>query len=116
DVVAVEAGGFELVHGGVEVADRLFEIFEALVDEAVGADFLGDLFGASAGGNKLGLAGHVYAIDVGEAHGGCGGGEVDLVGAGCAGHVDDLAAGGAAHDGVVDKQHVFTAKLHVDGA
>ncbi|MNI32217.1 hypothetical protein D3C73_861230 [compost metagenome] len=61
------------------------------------------------------MRGHVDAVHVREADRRRGGREVHLVGAGGARHVDDFAAGGAAHDGVIDQQHVLALELHADG-
>jgi hypothetical protein len=55
--------------------------------------------------------GHVDAVDVGKRTGGCGGGEEHLLRAALARHLHDLAAGGAAHDGIVHQQHVLAVEL-----
>jgi len=49
------------------------------------------------------------------AHGRGGRGEEDFHGTGVARHLDDLAAGGATHDGVVDEQHALAAEFLMYG-
>src|SRR5690606_40357484 len=55
--------------------------------------------------NQFAASGHVDAIHIGIAHRWRGRSKKHLVGACRTRHFDDLAAGGAAYDGVVDDQH-----------
>ena len=57
---------------------------------------------------------HVNPVHIGKAHGRCCGGEEHLIGTGFAGHLDDLTAGGATHDGIIHQQHIAIAKLQLD--
>ena len=54
---------------------------------------------------------HVDAVNVRETHRRRGAGEIDFLRARIARHLDNLLAGGAAHDGVIHQQHVFVAKF-----
>ena len=65
-------------------------------------------------GHQFTAGRHVDAIDVGVAHRGGGTGHVHLARPGLARHLHDLAAGGAAHDGVVHQQHVAALEFAAD--
>jgi hypothetical protein len=70
---------------------------------------------AAAAGHQLARRRHVDAVDVRKAHRGRGRGEVHPAGTGFARQLDDLRRGRAAHDGVIDQQHVLAAELQTDG-
>ena len=112
--MAIENRAFEAGDVAVAFAAGVDQVREVLVDEPVGADDFLDLLDAAAGGDELGGGGHVDAIDVGEADRRRRRGEVDLAGAGVPGHLDDLFRGGAAHNRIIDEQHVLAAKLEVN--
>ncbi|VXB85393.1 hypothetical protein PSEUDO8O_20039 [Pseudomonas sp. 8O] len=58
---------------------------------------------------------HIDAVDVRVTYRrGCRA-EVDVLRASLAGHLNDLLAGGATHDGVVHQHHVLAAELQLDG-
>ena len=86
-----------------------------MVNQGVAADDGAHLLDAAVVGDQLGAGGHIDAVDIGIAHRRRGAGEVDLARAGVAGHLDNLLAGGAAHDGVVDQQHIAALELAGDG-
>src|SRR5436190_13577242 len=85
-----------IVHG---IAERR----EREVGKAVGFDEAADLLDAVVGGDQLGAGRGVDAIEARGDGGWAGDAEVHLAGAGLADHADNLAAGGAADDGVVDQ-------------
>src|SRR5690606_33579972 len=107
DITAVEAGRLEGLHGGIQVAQGLFQIVQILVDQAVGADLACNLRLVTPGGDQFRLGRHVDAVDVRIADGRRRRCEEDLVGARRPRHVDDFTAGGAAHDGIIDQQDIL---------
>src|SRR6218665_3455946 len=114
DIHAVKAGGVEPGNGAVERTHGLFHAIHILVDERVTADGLANFFDRAAMGHQFAAGGHVDTVDIGVAHRRRGAGQVDLARACVACHLHDLAAGGAAHDGVVDQQHVAALELAGD--
>jgi hypothetical protein len=98
----------------VQRADGALHAVDVLVDQRVAADDLAHLVDRAAMGHQFARRRHVDAVHVGEAHRRRGAGHVDLAGAGVARHLHDLAAGGAAHDGVVHQQHVAALELAGD--
>ena len=62
-------------------------------------------------GNQFVARRHVDAIDVGKAHRRRGRSEIHLAGTGIARHLHDLATGGAAHDRVINQQHVLAVEF-----
>src|SRR5690606_24990826 len=115
DVFAVEYGAVEAHQLGVALTHGFFQILEILVDQPVRTDQLADFVGSAAVGDQLVGAGHVDTIDVRVANRRRSRAEIDVLGTGVAGHLDDLLAGGAADDGVVDQHHVLAAELQLDG-
>ena len=113
--MAVEAAGLEAVEFRVERAYDALHGVDVLVDQRVGADELTDLLDAAAVRDQLFLGRHVDAVDVGVTHRRRRRGHVDPARAGLARHLHDLLAGGAAHDRVVDQQHVAALEFHADG-
>src|SRR5690606_34759580 len=57
---------------------------------------------------------HVDAVHIGKAHGRRSRGEIHLVGAGFARHLDNLLAGGAAHDQIVHQQYILALEFEPD--
>src|SRR3989344_2681569 len=115
DVGAIEARGLETLDLGVQPADDLLHRIDVLVDQGVGTDDLAHLFERAAMGHEFALGRHVDAVDVGKTHGRRSRGQVDLVGASLSSHLHDFLGGGAAHDGVVDQQHVAAFEFQADG-
>ncbi|MND41941.1 hypothetical protein D3C80_327000 [compost metagenome] len=100
---------------GVDLPHRLFQIFQILENQAIGADQLAHLFHFTAMGDQLVGGGHVDAVDVGEADFRCRRGEVDLGRPCFTGHLDDLLGGGATDDGVIHQQHLLALEFGADG-
>lgn len=90
----VRTPGREFGAGGLQVR-------EGLEDDAVGADFFGDLRVRLVVGDELRGGGEVDAVNVREGDGWGAGGEDDFFGAGFSGYGDDLAGCGTADYGVV---------------
>ena len=95
--------------------NRSNQAMQVLVDQPVCADDLLNLFDGSAVGNQLRRGRHVDAVHVRIAHRRRRRRKIDLAGARLARQLDDLLRGRAAHDRIVDQQHVLAAKLEVDG-
>ncbi len=117
-VLAVEAGAAEVVLGQ---AGALLQAVEREVVQGGGADAVADLLHALSGSHQLGSGGHVDAVEARVADGRRADAQVHLSGAGRIEHVDDLAGGVAAHDGVVDHDQPLAAddrrqrvELHAD--
>ena len=87
---------------------------EILVDQQIGADLARDFGFGAAGGDELALVRHVDPVDVRIAHRRARRGEVHLLRAGLARHLDDLARRRAANDRVVDEQHDLVPEFHAD--
>ena len=113
-VHAVKTRGVKALDGRVERADGALHGVHVLVDQGVAADDLANLLHRAVVRHQLMAGGHVDAVHVGVAHRRRGAGHVDLAGAGIARHLHNLAAGGAAHDGVVHQQHVAALELAGD--
>lgn len=90
----VRTPGREFGAGGLQVR-------EGLEDDAVGADFFGDLRVRLVVGDELRGGGEVDAVNVREGDGWGAGGEDYFFGAGFSGYGDDLAGCGTADYGVV---------------
>src|SRR5450759_3815352 len=117
-VVAVEAGAAELAP---RQAGAGLQTVEREVVEAGGADMVAHLIDRLVGGDELGARGHVDAVVAGILDRRRADAQVHLFGAGAEQHVDQLARGVAAHDGVVDDHQAFAAdhgaqriELHAD--
>src|SRR5665647_3081396 len=117
-VVAVEAGAAELAP---RQAGAGLQTVEREVVEAGGADVVADLIDRLVGGDELGARGHVDAVVAGILDRRRADAQVHLFGAGAEQHVDELARGVAAHDGVVDHDEALAAdhgaqriELHAD--
>jgi hypothetical protein len=115
DVDAIEAGGFHAGQRRIHVHDRLLQRLDVLVDQAVGRDLAADFLDGAAVGDQLVAGRHVDAVHVRVQHRRRSRSEEHLAGAGFARHLHDLAAGGAAHDRVVDQQHVLVLEFGGDG-
>src|SRR5438132_2619512 len=79
------------------------------VAEAVGGDVLGDLGLGVRGGDQLAAHGSVDAVEARPAGGRRADAQVHFARAGIADHLDDLAAGRAADDRIVDHHHALAA-------
>src|SRR5262249_30873025 len=114
DVVHVDPLGRILsrVAGGAEgeflaLTARFLQSFERKIGERVGSDVLADLFHALVGGDELVLRRRVHTVEAGRDGRWARDAHVHLFGPRVAHHADDLTAGGAAHDGVVDQHHAL---------
>ena len=87
---------------------------EVLIDQLVGADLARDFLVAAAGRDQLVARRHVDTVDIGKAHRRRRRSEEHLARARLTRHLHDFAAGGAAHDGIIDQQHVLTFEFHAD--
>src|SRR5437762_1934714 len=114
-VFAREAGGVELLDARILVLAGCDQVGEVLVHQPVRADEARHLLHRAAARDQLARRRHVDPVDVREAHGRGGGGEVHLLRAGFAGELDDLRRSRAADDRVVDQQHRLAAELEIDG-
>ena len=114
-VLAVEHRGLKLGQGRIAFANRLLQIGQILEDQAIGTDLRADLADIPSIGDQLVAGRHVDAIDVRETNFRGSRREIDLGGPRLACHVDDLARGGATHDGVVNQQHLLALELGGDG-
>src|SRR5437899_2444950 len=114
-VFAREAGGVELLDARILVLAGCDQVGEVLVHQPVRADEARHLLHRAAARDQLARRRHVDSVDVREAHGRGGGGEVHLLRAGFAGELDDLRRSRAADDRVVDQQHRLAAELEIDG-
>ncbi len=90
------------------------EIVEILIDEAIRTDQLRDFFFRAAGGDELGRGRHVDAVDIRIPHRRRRRSEVHAPGTGFSRQIDDLRRGRAAHDRIVDQEHVLAAELEID--
>ena len=114
DVAAVEDGAVEGFRQAVfAAAAGVNQVRQGLVDDAVGANGGGDVRFFAAVGDEFFVRRHVDAIDVREAYRRRGAGEIDVFRARVARHLDDLFAGRAAHDGIIDQQHVLPRNSRV---
>ena len=112
NVAAVEHRAVEILRQAVfGTGAGVDEVGQGLIDHAVGANRGGDVCFFAAVGDELVVRRHVDAVNVREAHRRRGAGEIDFLRACIARHLDNLLAGGAAHDGVIHQQHVFVAKF-----
>ena len=114
NVHAVEAGGFKTIERRVERTDGALHVFHTLVDQGVAAYALAHFFERAPMRHQLVARGHVDAIHIGVHHRRRGAGHIDLGGTGFARHLHDFAAGGAAHDRVIDQQHAPALELAAD--
>ena len=118
DVPAAEDADLELLSrrvAGRECGTGSLEIGQGLINNVVGADDFGDGVGVPVVGDQLGRRGEVDAVDVGVRDGRRARREVDLLRAGLARHQHDLARRRAAHNAVVDQQHVLALELLTHG-
>ena len=82
-----------------------------MVNQRVAADHLANLFNRAVVCHQFVWRRHVNAVHIGKAHRRCCAGQVNFSGPRVAGHLHDLPAGGAAHDRVVDQQHIAAFEL-----
>src|SRR5437868_3119782 len=80
----------------------LLQAFEREISQRIGPDVAADFFHALVGGDELVLRGRIYPIEAGRNGWRAGDAHVHLARSGIADHAHNLAAGSAAHDGVVD--------------
>src|SRR4051812_18485195 len=83
--------------------DRALQPLETQVGEAVGFDELANLLERVVGGNQLGAVRRVDAVEARGDRPRTRNAHVHLLRPGGADHLDDLPAGGAAHDRIVDE-------------
>src|ERR1019366_3377020 len=83
------------------VGDRLAEGTDGEIADGIGFHETADLLDVVVGGDQLGAGGRIDAVETGRNGGRAGDAYVHFAGAGLAHHADDLAAGGATHDGIV---------------
>src|SRR5687768_1136031 len=115
NVTPIETRGFILCNRWVDAAHIFNQGIKLLVHQVIGANFPAYFLVISSGGNEFVARGHINAINVGKPHGGCSRSKKHLVRAGFLCHLDNFAAGGAAHNRVIDQQYIFSAKLHAHG-
>src|SRR5262245_35303417 len=114
-VDAAEARVARLLDLRVALLNRVDQVLERLVHDAVRSDLVRDLLGAAVLRDELVLRGHVDAVDARMAQRWRDGGEVDAARAGAARELHDLPRRVAAHDRVVHQQHVLALELELDG-
>src|SRR5215469_12418677 len=105
-------GSTELAFG---VADGFSKAREREIAKGISAEVLADLLGRVRGGDELFLCRSVHAVVAGrdcwrttDAH-------VNFTGSGFPHHADELATGGAAHDGIVHKHNALSPDEFADG-
>ena len=110
-VVAVEARRLEFLQRRVDVAHRLLQRFDVLIHEVIRADHARDFFVRAAVRDEFAARRHVDAVHVREFHRRRRRRENHLVRARIARHLHDFVRGRAAHDRIVDDQHVLALEL-----
>mmetsp|Transcript_15957 Transcript_15957/g.49680 ORF Transcript_15957/g.49680 Transcript_15957/m.49680 type:complete len:396 (-) Transcript_15957:677-1864(-) len=115
-VLAVEDGRLKraALDAIVDLLDSSLQVVEVLVRNPVGVNQPRDLGLLAPVRDQLRLGRDVNAVDVREADGRRGGREEDLGRARVTCHLHDLLGGRAAHDRVVDEQHILALKLALD--
>src|SRR5471032_2707441 len=115
-VLAIEYRAVEIVDLDLlAAADRLDQVIEVLIDQPVSADQVGNILRGAVVRDEFMCTRHVDAVDVRVPHSWRRRAEIDVFGASFTGHLDDLLAGGAAHDGVIHQHHVLATELEFDG-
>src|SRR5262245_58296370 len=107
DADAVSAGEARVAEVRRVGAGGLQHAVEREITERVGAEIAADLLYRVAGADQLLARGRVDAVVAGPLDGRRRDAHVHRLGAGAADHLDDLAAGGAAHDRVVHHHHAL---------
>ena len=87
---------------------------EREIAERIGFDEAADLFDGVVGGDQLALVRRVDAVEAGRNRRRAGDAQMHFARAGLPHHADDLAAGGAADDGIVHQHHALA--FAADGA
>src|SRR5260221_2944595 len=111
-VVAGVARGAEFCFG---VVHGLFETAEREIAERIGAQIFADLLRRVGRGDEFFLSGRVDAVVAGRDRWRAADAHVNFFGAGFAHHADELAAGGAADDGIVNEDNALSGDEFADG-
>src|SRR6185312_526850 len=88
-------------------ATSLLQTVKRKIAQGIRSDVFADLFDGFIRGDELVLGWSIHAVKTWGDGGRTGNPHVDFFGSGVADHADDLAAGGAAHDGIVNQNHAF---------
>ena len=100
---------------GIALPATRYQVLQILIDQPVGADEAADLLLVPTVRYQFRGGGHIDTVHVGVTDRRCRGSKINLVRPCIARHFDNLPAGCAAYDRIIDQQHVLALELQTYG-